>query len=92
VAKGFHQQHGVDFDETFSLVIKPPIVRLILSLTVSLFWPFKQLDVKNAFLHETVKEKVYMAESQGYVDPQQPTHAFKVRIHLWIETSTQSLV
>ena len=34
VAKGFRQQFGVDFDETFSLVIKPPTVRIILSLAV----------------------------------------------------------
>ena len=51
VAKGFHQQYGVDFDETVSPVIKPPTVRLILSLAVSLNWPLRQLDVKNAFLH-----------------------------------------
>jgi hypothetical protein len=56
VAKGFHQQYGVDFDETFSSVIKPPTVRLILSLAISLNWPLRQLDVKNAFLHGTLKE------------------------------------
>jgi hypothetical protein len=39
VVKGFHQQHGIDFNETFSPVIKPPIVRLIISLVVSLNWP-----------------------------------------------------
>jgi hypothetical protein len=68
VAKGFHQQYGVDFDETFSPVIKPPTVRLILSLAVSLNWPLRQLDVKNAFLHGTLKEEVYMTQPQGYID------------------------
>jgi hypothetical protein len=62
VAKGFHQQQGVDFDETFSPVIKPPTVRLILSLAVSHNWPLRQLDVKNAFLHGTLKKEVYMAQ------------------------------
>jgi len=34
VAKGFHQYYGVDFEETFSLVIKPPTVRIVFSLAI----------------------------------------------------------
>jgi hypothetical protein len=41
VAKGFHQQQGVDFDETLSSVIKPPTIRMVLSLVVSLHWPLR---------------------------------------------------
>uniref|UniRef100_A0A2N9H1V0 Integrase catalytic domain-containing protein n=1 Tax=Fagus sylvatica TaxID=28930 RepID=A0A2N9H1V0_FAGSY len=67
VAKGFHQQQGIDFDETFSPVIKPPTVRMILSLAVSLNWPLRQLDVSNAFLHGILKEEVYMSQPQGYI-------------------------
>ena len=38
VAKDFHQQYGVDFEESFSLVIKPPTVRIILSLATQFNW------------------------------------------------------
>nr|GEV29846.1 ribonuclease H-like domain-containing protein [Tanacetum cinerariifolium] len=50
VANGSSQQLGVDFDETFSPVVKPATIRTVLSLVVSRQWPIHQLDVKNAFL------------------------------------------
>ena len=61
-AKGFHQQYGIDFDETFSLVIKPPTIKLILSLAVQFNWPIRQLDVRNAFPHGVLREEVFMVQ------------------------------
>jgi hypothetical protein len=82
VAKGFHQQYGVDFDETFSLVVKPLTVRLILSLATSLNQPLRQLDVKNTFLHGTLKEEVYMAQPPGYIN----SYLQITKVHLWSKT------
>ncbi|GJY57316.1 ribonuclease H-like domain-containing protein [Tanacetum coccineum] len=56
VANGSSQQLGVDFDETFSLVVKPATIRTVLSLIVSRKWPIHQLDVKNAFLNSDLSE------------------------------------
>lgn len=50
VAKGFDQIDGVDFTETFSPVIKPATIRLVLALAVHYDWFIKQLDLSNAFL------------------------------------------
>jgi transposase InsO family protein len=100
VAKGFHQQHGIDFNETFSPVIKPPTVRLVLSLAVSLNWPLRQLDVKNAFLHGTLNEEVYMTQPQGYIDPIHPHYVCKLQKSIyglkqapraWFESFTTQL-
>nr|GEU88813.1 hypothetical protein [Tanacetum cinerariifolium] len=52
VANDRSQQLGVDFDETFSPVVKPATIRMVLSLVVSRKWPIHQLDVNNAFLNE----------------------------------------
>jgi len=49
---------GVDYDETFSPVVKPATVQTILTLALSQAWPVHQLDVKNAFLHGTLSETV----------------------------------
>jgi len=62
VAKGFHQQHGIDYHETFSPVIKPATIRTILSLAASRNWPLRQLDINNAFLHGTLDGDVYMQQ------------------------------
>jgi hypothetical protein len=57
----------VDYDETFNLIVKPATVRIVLTLAISRGWLVHQLDVKNAFLHDTLTETVYY--SQPIVDP-----------------------
>nr|GEZ03795.1 hypothetical protein [Tanacetum cinerariifolium] len=74
VANGHSQQQGIDCDETFSLVIKPAIIRTVLSLAVSHDWPIHQLDVKNAFLYGHLSETVYMHQPLGFVDPNKPDY------------------
>lgn len=59
VVRGFTQCHGIDYDETFSLVVKLATICVILSLVASLSWPIHQLNVKNAFLHCHLEETVY---------------------------------
>ncbi|KAH9766800.1 retrovirus-related pol polyprotein from transposon RE1 [Citrus sinensis] len=83
VAKGYHQTYGVDFFETFSLVIKPCTVRIILSLAVMNHWPIKQLDVNNAFLNGILAEDVYMHQPQGFVDSTYPSYVCKLNNALY---------
>jgi len=72
VAKGFHQQEGNDYFETYSPVVKPIIIRTVLSLAVSASWCIKQVDVSNAFLHGHLQETVYMSQPPGFVNPMHP--------------------
>ena len=83
VAKGFHQQAGIDYHETFSPVIKPTIVRLILAIAVSCNWGLRQHDVSNAFLHGILKEDVYVQQPLGYVDPSHPSYVCKLHKSLY---------
>jgi len=78
VLRGFTQCPGVNYDETFSSVVKPATVRTVLSLALSRSWPVHQLDVKNAFLHGTLTETVYCTQPAGFVDPAHPELVYQL--------------
>ncbi|GJV29009.1 ribonuclease H-like domain-containing protein [Tanacetum coccineum] len=66
VAKGFNQKEGIDYEETFSLVVKIVIVRCLHSIAVHNNWPIYQLDINNAFLYGELVDDVYMKLPEGY--------------------------
>nr|KYP72406.1 Retrovirus-related Pol polyprotein from transposon TNT 1-94 [Cajanus cajan] len=78
VAKGFQQTAGVDFDETFSPVIKASTMRIILAITVHYNWEVRQMDINNAFLNGYLKETIFMHQPEGFTDPNKPHHVCKL--------------
>lgn len=74
VANGKSQQPEIDCDETFSPVVKPATICLVLDLALSKKWPIHQLDVKNAFLNGDLEETVYMHQPLGFKDETKPDH------------------
>jgi hypothetical protein len=56
VAKGYKQRYDIDCLETYSHVVKPATVRIILSLAVSQGWSLRQIDIQNAFLYGVLQE------------------------------------
>ncbi|CAH9095803.1 unnamed protein product [Cuscuta epithymum] len=79
VVQRFNQRAGVDFSKTFSPVIKPITVRVVLTLAISFGWVIRQLDVKNAFLHSHLTEEVYMRQPRGFTHPLLPNHLCGLR-------------
>lgn len=66
VAKGYSQTQRLDYNETFSSVVKPATIQIVLRIAVSRGWFVKQLDVNNAFLNGSLTEIVYMHQPPGY--------------------------
>jgi hypothetical protein len=78
VAKGFKQRYGIDYEDTFSLVVKPTTIRIILSIAISEGWHLRQLDVQNTFLHGNLEEDVYMMQPPGYENKSMPNYVCKL--------------
>ena len=78
VANGKSQEAGLDYDETFSPVVKPVTIRSVLHLALLNNWEVHHLDVKNAFLHGKLDEKVYMHQPPGMADSARPHHVWKL--------------
>eukprot|EP00253_Pinus_taeda_P027748 PITA_27748 len=72
VVKGYKQQQGRDYDETFAPVARMETVRTVLSIATQHKWKIYQMDVKSAFLNGVLKEEVYVEQPPGYeVDGQE---------------------
>ncbi|GJY79878.1 retrovirus-related pol polyprotein from transposon TNT 1-94 [Tanacetum coccineum] len=83
VAKGFCQEEGLDFEESFTPVARLEAIRIFLANVASKNMTVYQMDVETAFLNGELKEEVYVSQPEGFVDPDHPNHIYRMKKALY---------
>ncbi|GJS09054.1 retrovirus-related pol polyprotein from transposon TNT 1-94 [Tanacetum coccineum] len=83
VAKGYRQEEGIDFEESFAPVARIEAIRIFIANAASKNMTIYQMDVKTAFLNGELKEEVYVSQPDGFVDPDHPTHVYRLNKALY---------
>nr|GEV43294.1 hypothetical protein [Tanacetum cinerariifolium] len=83
VVKGYQQEKGIDFEESFAPVARIEAIRIFIADVASKNMTIYQMDVKTAFLNGELKEEVYVSQPEGFVDPDHPTHVYRLKKALY---------
>ncbi|GKD87468.1 retrovirus-related pol polyprotein from transposon TNT 1-94, partial [Tanacetum coccineum] len=83
VVRGYLQEEGIDFEESFTLVARMEAIRIFLAYTAHKSFIVFQMDVKTAFIHGTLKEDVYVCQPECFFDADYPSHVYKLKKALY---------
>ncbi|GJU33689.1 retrovirus-related pol polyprotein from transposon TNT 1-94, partial [Tanacetum coccineum] len=83
VVRGYRQEEGIDFEESFAPVARMEAIRIFLAYATHKSFTMFQMDVKTDFLHGTLKEDVYVCQLEGFIDADYPSHVYKLKKALY---------
>nr|GEZ80995.1 retrovirus-related Pol polyprotein from transposon TNT 1-94 [Tanacetum cinerariifolium] len=75
VARGYRQEEGINFEESFASVARLEAIRIFLAYVAHKNMVVYQMNVKNAFLNGNSWEEVYVSQPDGFVDSDNPNHS-----------------
>nr|GEU41450.1 retrovirus-related Pol polyprotein from transposon TNT 1-94 [Tanacetum cinerariifolium] len=83
VVRGYCQEEGIDFEESFALVARMEAIRIFLAYVAHISFSVFQMDVKTTFLHGSLKKYVYVCQPEGFIDVDHPSHVYKLNKALY---------
>nr|GEU31409.1 putative reverse transcriptase domain-containing protein [Tanacetum cinerariifolium] len=83
VVRGYRQEEGIDFEESFTPVARIEAIRIFLAYAAHKLFTVFQMDVKTVFLHGSLKEDVYVCQPEGFIDSDHPSHVYKLKKALY---------
>lgn len=98
VARGYSQKEGIDYEETYSPVVKYSSIRYLIALAAKMNLHIRQIDVVTAFLHGDLKEEIYMLQPKAFNDGthrvcrlNKSIYGLKQASRMWYEKMTDFL-
>ncbi|GJW89968.1 retrovirus-related pol polyprotein from transposon TNT 1-94 [Tanacetum coccineum] len=79
VARGYRQEEGIDFEESFAYVARLDAIRIFLAFASRMSMIVYRMDVKMAFLNGILREEVYVSQPDGFVDKDNSNHVYKLK-------------
>nr|GEV05189.1 copia protein [Tanacetum cinerariifolium] len=79
VSCGYHKEEGINFEESFAPVARFEAIRIFLAYATHMNMVVYQMNVKTVFLHGNLREEVYVSQPDGFVDPDNSNHVYKVK-------------
>ncbi|GJW56670.1 putative reverse transcriptase domain-containing protein, partial [Tanacetum coccineum] len=79
VVRGYHQEEGMDFEESCALVAQLEAIRIFIAFAAYMNMVVYQMDVKTAFLNGILREEVYVSQPDEFVDLENPNHVYKLK-------------
>ncbi|GJX00710.1 retrovirus-related pol polyprotein from transposon TNT 1-94 [Tanacetum coccineum] len=83
VARSYRQEKGINFEESFATVTRLEAIRIFLAFAAHMNMVVYQMDVKTAFQNGNLREEVYVSQPDGFVDPDNANHMYKVNKDLY---------
>nr|GFB23406.1 retrovirus-related Pol polyprotein from transposon TNT 1-94 [Tanacetum cinerariifolium] len=83
VARGYCQEEGIDFEESFGPVARIESIRIFIAFAAHMNMVVYQMDVNTVFLNGNLREEVYVSQLDGFVDTDNPNHVYKLKKALY---------
>ncbi|GJV54768.1 retrovirus-related pol polyprotein from transposon TNT 1-94 [Tanacetum coccineum] len=83
VARGYRQEEGIEFEESFAPVARLEAIRIFIAYAAHINMIVYQMDVKTAFLNGILREELYVSQSDGFIDQDNPNHVYNLKKALY---------
>nr|GEW87644.1 copia protein [Tanacetum cinerariifolium] len=83
VVRGYHQEEGIKFEESFAPVARLESIRIFIAYAAHKNMIVYQMDVKTAFLNGILRDDVYVYQPDEFVDQDNPNHMYKLKKALY---------